>query len=150
MSFIRNGYAVRTGCGFLGALFSASLALALFGHGTASAQEVKQIKLTDKHIQGFMAAYEDIAKVYDGAESDKPDRTHDCKRLLCGTLHFLLPGGGHPHMNRREFITLLGGAAVLSGSRRGQSNCFSDLLQRGWGYVTNMLESEFPAHTAIA
>src|SRR5204863_10084824 len=20
-----------------------------------------------------------------------------CKRLLCGTLHFLLPGGGHPH-----------------------------------------------------
>jgi len=73
MSFIRNGYAVRTGCGFLGVLFSASLALALFGHGTATAQEVKQIKLTDKHIQGFMAAYEDIGKVYDGAESDKPE-----------------------------------------------------------------------------
>jgi len=53
-------------------------------------------------------------------------------------------------MKRRELITLLGGAAVLSGSRRGQSNCFSDLVQRGWGYVTNMLESEFPAHTAIA
>src|SRR5215831_18799628 len=26
-------------------------------------------------------------------------RTHDCKRLLCGTLHFLLPSGGHPHMS---------------------------------------------------
>jgi hypothetical protein len=38
-----------------------------------AAQEVKQIKLTDKHIQGFMVAYEDIAKVYDGAESDKPE-----------------------------------------------------------------------------
>src|SRR5258706_7156264 len=38
-------------------------------------------------------------------------RPHDCKRLLCGTLHFLLPGGGHPHMKRREFISLLGGAA---------------------------------------
>jgi hypothetical protein len=58
---------------FLSALFSALLALALFGHGAATAQEVKQIKLTDKHIQGFMAAYEDIAKVYDGAESDKPE-----------------------------------------------------------------------------
>src|SRR5262249_11338813 len=39
-------------------------------------------------------------------------RTHDCKRLLCGTLHFLLPGGGHPHMRRREFITLLGGTVA--------------------------------------
>ena len=54
MSLIRNRR------GFLGALFSALLALALFDHGTATAQAVKQIKLTDKHIQDFMAAYEDI------------------------------------------------------------------------------------------
>jgi hypothetical protein len=73
MSFIRNGYAVPTHRGFLGLLFSTFLALALFCPGAATAQEVKQIKLTDKHIQGFMAAYEDIAKVYDGAESDKPE-----------------------------------------------------------------------------
>src|SRR5262249_41307959 len=39
-------------------------------------------------------------------------RTHDCKRLLCATLHLLLPGGAHPHMTRREFITLLGGTAA--------------------------------------
>jgi hypothetical protein len=64
MSFIRNGYAVRTGRGFLGVLFSASLALALFGHDTATAQEVRQIKVSEKQIQSFMAAYEDIAKVY--------------------------------------------------------------------------------------
>jgi hypothetical protein len=38
-------------------------------------EEVKQIKLTEKHIQGFMAAYEDIAKIYDGAESDKEGLT---------------------------------------------------------------------------
>jgi hypothetical protein len=73
MSFIRNGYALPTRRELLGLLFSALVALALFGPGAATAQEVKQIKLTDKHIQGFMAAYEDIAKVYDGAESDKPD-----------------------------------------------------------------------------
>ena len=59
--------------GLLGLWFSALLALALFGPGATTAQEVKQVRLTDKHIQGFMAAYEDIAKVYDGAESDKPE-----------------------------------------------------------------------------
>src|SRR5690349_5289963 len=39
-------------------------------------------------------------------------RTHDCKRLLCVTRSYLLPGGGHPHMNKREFITLLTSAAA--------------------------------------
>ena len=67
MSVIRNRRR------FLGALFSVFLALALFDTGTAAAQEVKQVKLTEKQIQSFMAAYEDIAKVYDGAESDKPE-----------------------------------------------------------------------------
>ncbi len=67
MSLIRNRR------GFLGALFSALLALALFDPGAATAQQVKQIKLTEKHIQGFMAAYDDIAKLYYGANPDKPD-----------------------------------------------------------------------------
>jgi len=73
MSLIRNGYAVSGRRGFLGLLFSAFLALALFDNRAITAQEVKQIKLTEKQIQSFMAAYEDIAKVYDGAESDKPE-----------------------------------------------------------------------------
>jgi hypothetical protein len=73
MSLVRNGYVVSTRRGFLGGLFSALLALALFDTGAAIAQEVKQIKLTEKRIQGFMAASKDIAKLYDGADADKPD-----------------------------------------------------------------------------
>jgi hypothetical protein len=73
MSLIRNGYAVSTRQGFLGVLYSALLALALFDPGVATTQEVKQIKLTEKHIQGFIAAHEEIAKLYDGATSGKPD-----------------------------------------------------------------------------
>src|SRR5438552_17034616 len=64
---------IRICRGFLGALFSALLALALFDPGAAIAQEVKQIKLTEKHIQGFMAAYEDMAKLYESANADKQD-----------------------------------------------------------------------------
>jgi hypothetical protein len=73
MSVIRNGYAVSTRRGFLDVFFSALLALPLFVPGAATAQEVKQIKLTEKHIQGFMAASKDMAKLYDGADPDKPD-----------------------------------------------------------------------------
>ena len=54
ISTIRK-YAVSTRQHFLGTLFSALLALALFDPGVATAQEVKQIKLTDDHIQGFIA-----------------------------------------------------------------------------------------------
>jgi hypothetical protein len=73
MSLNRNGYAVSTPRGFLGVLFSALLALALFNPSAATAQEVKQIKLTEKHIQGLMTASKDMAKLYDGANPDKPD-----------------------------------------------------------------------------
>ena len=73
MSLIRNGFAVSsTRRGLLGA-FSALLALAVFDPGAATAQEAKQIKLTDKHIQGFMAASKDMGKLYANANPDKPD-----------------------------------------------------------------------------
>ena len=67
MSLIRNRR------GFLGALFSALLALALSDPGTATAQEGKQIKLTEKHIQSFMGAYNDMVKLYESANPEKPD-----------------------------------------------------------------------------
>jgi len=77
MSLIRNGYLVSTR--FLGVLFSALLTLALFDPGAATAQELKQVKLTEKHIQGFMAAYDDIAKLYYGANPEKRDPKVDAQ-----------------------------------------------------------------------
>jgi hypothetical protein len=73
MSLSRKGYAVSTRAAFLGALFSTLLALALFDPGAVTAQEVKQIKLTEKHIQGFMAASRNMAELYNGADPAKPD-----------------------------------------------------------------------------
>jgi hypothetical protein len=73
MSLVRNGYAPSTRREFLWALFSALLGLALFDPGVATAQEGKQIKLTEKHIQSFMGAYNDMVKVYESADPDKPD-----------------------------------------------------------------------------
>jgi hypothetical protein len=70
MFLIRNGYPVSTRRGFLGMLFSALL---LLDPGAAIAQEFKQVKLTEKHVQGFMAAYDDIAKLYYGADPEKRD-----------------------------------------------------------------------------
>ena len=40
--------------------------LAVVNLGTATAQEVKQIRLTEKHIQGFIAADEEMAIVIAG------------------------------------------------------------------------------------
>jgi hypothetical protein len=70
MFLIRNGYPVSTRRGFLGMLFSALL---LLDPGAAIAQEFKQVKLTERHVQGFMAAYDDIAKLYYGADPEKRD-----------------------------------------------------------------------------
>ncbi len=71
MSLIPKSASTRRG--FLGVFFSALLGFSLFDLGACIAQEVKQIKLTEKHIQSFMAAYDDIAKLYYGANQDKPD-----------------------------------------------------------------------------
>jgi len=73
MSLVRNGYALCARREFLGVLFSALLALAPFDPGAATAQEGKQIKLTEKHIQSSMGAYNDMMKLYESADPDKPD-----------------------------------------------------------------------------
>jgi hypothetical protein len=82
MSLNRNGYAVSTRLGFFGALFSALLALALFDPGAATAQQaqpIKQIKLTEKQVQGFIAVATDMGKLYEGADPNKPDPKLDAQ-----------------------------------------------------------------------
>jgi hypothetical protein len=73
MSLIRRRYAVSRCWRLLGVLFSALLALALFNPAVANAQELKQVKLTEKHMQGFIAVSDDLGQLYDGANPDKPD-----------------------------------------------------------------------------
>jgi len=88
MSLIRKGYAVSsTRRGLPGVLFSALLALALFDPGAATAQEAKQIKLTEKHIQGFVAASPDMAKLYDGADPNKPDPKMEARAAAVAKKH---------------------------------------------------------------
>jgi hypothetical protein len=73
MSLSRRRYAVSRRLGLLGVLFSALFALTLFPPSVATAQEVKQIKLTEKHMQGFIAVSEPMEQLYDGVNPDKPD-----------------------------------------------------------------------------
>jgi hypothetical protein len=71
MSFIPNaGSAPRAS---LAVVFSMFLAAALLHSGATAAQEIKQIKLTEKHIQGFVGAAKDMARIYAGTNPDQPN-----------------------------------------------------------------------------
>jgi hypothetical protein len=72
-SLITDGYAECSRRYLSGVLLSALLSLALFDPGAVAAQEVKQIKLTEKHVQGFIAAHEEIAKLFGAGTMDNSD-----------------------------------------------------------------------------
>jgi hypothetical protein len=71
MSLVAN--TVSAPRGSLAVVFSMFLAGALLHPGATAAQEVKQIKLTEKHIQGFVGAAKDMARLYAGANPDQPN-----------------------------------------------------------------------------
>lgn len=77
MSLVAN--AVSAPRRFLAVVFSIFLAAALLHPGATSAQEVKQIKLTEKHIQGFVGASKDMARLYAGANPDQPNPKVDAQ-----------------------------------------------------------------------
>ncbi|MGN6735057.1 MAG: hypothetical protein ACTHMB_24265 [Candidatus Binatia bacterium] len=69
-----KGHAMPASWRFLTALTSAVLAIALFNPSLGSAQEVKQIKLTEKRIQSFIAASEEISSLSGGDNQDNGDQ----------------------------------------------------------------------------
>jgi hypothetical protein len=73
MSLIRNRYAASGCWGLLALLFSALPAVSLFHPSIATAQEMKQIKLTEKQVQSFVAVYARMAQLSDDSNPDKPD-----------------------------------------------------------------------------
>jgi hypothetical protein len=77
MSLVPN--AVSAPPGFLAVAFSMFLAAALLHPGATAAQEVKQIKLTEKQIQGFVGASKDMARLYAGANPDQPNPKVDAQ-----------------------------------------------------------------------
>ena len=71
MSF--SPHTVSAPRGSLAVAFSMFLAVALLHPGATAAQEIKQIKLTEKHIQGFVGASKDMARLYAGTNPDQPN-----------------------------------------------------------------------------
>jgi hypothetical protein len=77
MSLVPN--AVSAPRGFLAVAFSMFLAAALLLPGATAAQELKQIKLTEKQIQGFVEASKDMARLYAGANPNQPNPKVDAQ-----------------------------------------------------------------------
>src|ERR1700738_1210577 len=79
MSVIQSAYALPTRWGLLGVLCSALIALFLFNPSVSSAQEAKQIKLTEKQVQDFIAVAGSMAQLYDNVRPEKPDPKVDAQ-----------------------------------------------------------------------
>ena len=59
--------------GLLALLLIVLAACDVFRPSIATAQELGPIKLTEKQMQNFIAAHQEMAKLYAGADPDKPD-----------------------------------------------------------------------------
>jgi len=103
---------------FFGRLFLALLTLALFHPGMAAAQEVKQIKLTEKQIQGFMTAHDEITKLYDSKAPDNSGSTVQSQVEAVAKNH------GFANLAEHEIVSI--NIAMIMGGIDPQSKKFTE------------------------
>jgi hypothetical protein len=127
MTLIGNGYANATRRGLLSALFSGLLALVLLDSGAASAQggpppggppQFRQIKLTEKQVQGFIAAAPDINKLFEKADPSKPDPKLDAQAAA------ISKKAGFASL--AEFDDVAGNISVIMGGIDPQTKKFTE------------------------
>jgi hypothetical protein len=127
MTLIGNGYANATRRGLLSALFSGLLALVLLDSGAADAQggpppggppQFRQIKLTEKQVQGFIAAAPDINKLFEKADPSKPDPKLDAQAAA------ISKKAGFASL--AEFDDVAGNISVIMGGIDPQTKKFTE------------------------
>jgi hypothetical protein len=90
-------------------LAAAAAAVFVYAAGLASAQApMKQIKLTEKQITGFIAAHKDMSEAFDKLPDDTPDAEVDAKLAPLARKH-----GFQDHKEYQEVVTNI--AMVMFG-----------------------------------
>jgi hypothetical protein len=100
-------------------------------------QEGKEIKLTEKHIQSFMDAYNDMAKVFESADPDKPD---DPK--VEAQAEAIAKKNGFASLAEFDDVSA-SISAVMSGIRRSQPTRDGAAVSAGVSSVALVLPSPF-------
>src|SRR5262249_27527420 len=127
MTLIGNGYANATRRGLLSALFSGLLALTLLDSGAANAQggpppggppQFKQLKLTEKQVQGFIAATPGLNQLFEGADPSRPDPKRDAQADA------LVKKNGFASL--AEFDDVMGNITVIMGGIDPQTKKFTE------------------------
>jgi len=87
--------------------------------GVASAQSpVKQLKLTQKHVEGFIAAHKDMGAVVDKMQPDKPDPA------IQGELEAIAKKFGFKDFN--EYDDVAANIALVMAGMDPQTKAFTD------------------------
>jgi hypothetical protein len=127
MTLIGDGSAKWTRRGLVSAFFPGLLALAVIDSGAANAQggpppgpppQFRQIKLTEKQVQGFIAAAPDINRLFQNADPSKPDPKLDAQAAA------IAKKAGFASLD--EFDDVVGNISVIMGGIDPQTKKFTE------------------------